>query len=172
MVKTAKTSKIPIPSPSTSAGCVFLDHTLLQIALRLILGGIFLQSGLAKLAQISLFVQAVQNYHLLTNTVSLFYAHALPWLEVLCGVYLLLGLFLPYAAILTGALLASFLVAVGWALVNGQSIDCGCFIGGKQEPISWWLFSRDCLMLAGCVALFKSTNRRFSLDACLSGSDS
>ena len=154
-------------STASKPESAFWRDAPLQCLLRLILGVVFLQSGIAKLGQITVFIQSVDSYALLPHPVAVFYGHLLPWLEVLAGSYLLLGLFLSSTAVLTGLLLVSFLIAIGSALVTGKTIDCGCMIGGAQEPVSWLLFFRDFLMLLGCVYLFKTPNRRFSVDASL-----
>ena len=143
----------------------FLACSITQLALRAIIGGVFLQSGWAKLEVMPQFIKSVQNYELLPADLAYFYANALPWAEILAGVYLLLGLFIPFAALLTGSMLLSFLIAIGMVLLRGDAIDCGCFIGGKQEPVTWGLFFRDLLMLLGCVYLFKAKNPKFSLDS-------
>lgn len=138
-----------------------------QPFLRLVLAAVFIQSGWDKLQHLDAFYAAAQNYKILTPTLTYFYSVALPWLEIMAGLYLLLGLFIRFAAGLSGALLLSFLIALGIALTRGDAIDCGCFVGGKSEPINWGLFIRDCCLLAGCIALLFFKTHRLSLDGWL-----
>ena len=55
-------------------------------------------------------------------------ALALPWLELVVGLYLLAGLFTRVAAWGAVAMLAVFMAAITQALLRGLSLeDCGCF---------------------------------------------
>ncbi len=137
-----------------------------QPLLRLALAWIFIQSGWAKLQNLDAFYQAAQNYKILTPTLTYFYSVVLPYLELMAGVYLLAGLFIRFAASLSGVLTVSFLIALFIALTRGDTIDCGCFVGGKSEPITWGLFYRDSLMLLGILALFFLQNP-YSVDEML-----
>lgn len=140
----------------------------LMIVLRLVLGGIFLSSGYAKLAHLDLFYQSAQGYQILTPELTQLYAGALPWLEMLAGACLLLGLWTRFAAILTANLLITFLMAIGWVLVTGKAADCGCFLGGTQpSPVTWDLWLRDLLMLAGAVLAALISANPWSLDSLL-----
>lgn len=139
-----------------------------MLLLRLVLGGVFLSSGYAKLAHLDLFYQSAQGYNILTPALTQLYAGALPWLEMLAGLFLLLGLYTRYAAMLTGSLLLSFLIAIGWVLLNGQAADCGCFLGGSQPaPVTWDLWLRDLLMFAGAAAAAFIKPNPWSLDGVL-----
>jgi len=138
-----------------------------QPLLRVILAWVFIQSGWDKLQHLDAFYAAAQNYKILTPTLTYFYSVALPWLEIMAGVYLLLGLFMRFAAGLTTALMLSFIVALGIALTRGDAIDCGCFVGGKSEPITWGLFIRDCCLLTGALALLFFQTHPLSLDGWL-----
>lgn len=126
----------------------------LTVLIRLGLGGIFLSSGLQKLAHLDLFYQTAQGYHFLTPNLTQLYAGWLPWLEILAGSLLLLGLFRRFSAILTSLLLLSFLVAIGWVLFRGDTVDCGCFLGGSQaSPVTWELWIRDLFLLFAAAFL-------------------
>ena len=51
----------------------------------------------------------------------------MPWLEMLVGVALILGVWKREAAIVAGILLLVFIVAIGVNLARGHAVDCGCF---------------------------------------------
>src|SRR5581483_7276646 len=51
----------------------------------------------------------------------------MPWLELLCGVALVLGIWKGAARTLIGAMLVVFIVAISINLARGNAIDCGCF---------------------------------------------
>lgn len=141
---------------------------ILSLVLRLGLGGIFIASGAAKLAHLEQFYLTAQGYKILTPELIQLYAGWLPWLEILAGTCLIAGLFSRAGAILTSLLLGSFLVALGWVLLRGDAIDCGCFLGGgPSKPVTWELWFRDLAMLAGSLALLKLKPDPWRLDALL-----
>lgn len=140
----------------------------LTVLIRLVLGGIFLSSGSQKLVHLDLFYQTAQGYHFLTPALTQLYAGWLPWLEILAGTLLLIGLFRRFSVILTGLLLLSFLIAIGWVLFRGETVDCGCFLGGSQaSPVTWELWIRDLFLLAAATFLVWVKPFPWSLDGLL-----
>lgn len=142
-------------------------HPVIQLAFRLLLAWVFIESGCEKLRHLDHFLITAQSYKVLPPGITYFYAVCVPWFEMLAGLYLLLGLFRRFAAGLTGALLVSFLIALAIVLIRGDVIDCGCYVGGKSEPVSWELFARDTLFLLMCVYLYFSPSLPLSLDSLL-----
>jgi len=70
-------------------------------------------------------------------------AVALPPLEILLGIYLILGLLLPVSSAIAATLLALFTIAVASAVVRGVSAPCGCFGPGDNQPATWLTVARD-----------------------------
>lgn len=139
-------------------------HPFLHPVLRLLLGGIFVWSGYEKLNHLEEFYRAAQAYKVLPVEITHFYSVLVPWLELLTGSYLLLGLFTRFSALITTGLYLSFLIAIGTVLANGNAVDCGCFVGGKVEPVDWDLFIRDVGLFLGATYLLLTPPSRFSLD--------
>jgi len=54
-------------------------------------------------------------------------AAVLPWLELLCGLALLLNRWTPGASLLIVLMNAVFIVAIASAMARGLDISCGCF---------------------------------------------
>jgi hypothetical protein len=89
---------------------------------------------------------------------------ALPWLEVLLALYLLVGLFTRLAAIVMGAVLVMFLFALGVQLAHGHTGDCGCVVGITNPIVTAFVggntigpfdLVRDgvLLLMTACIAL-------------------
>ncbi len=79
------------------------------------------------------FANDIDNYKILPWTIGVGLAFYLPWLEILCGLALILRrLYLGGLSILT-ALVAVFLVATIAAKVRGLDITCGCFGHASQN---------------------------------------
>src|SRR2546429_4940954 len=93
----------------------------------LIIGGIFVYAGVIKAMDPVAFANDIDNYKILPWPLVVRLAFYLPWLELLCGLALILrflyrgGLF-----ILTG-LTFVFIAASVIAKVRGLDITCGCF---------------------------------------------
>lgn len=99
-------------------------------ALRLsgaVLGAVFLIAAWSKVADPPGFAQALHGYRLLPEALLNPVALALPWLEGLAGLALLLGPGRRSAALAALALLLAFMAALGWNLALGNPVDCGCF---------------------------------------------
>ncbi|QNN53440.1 MauE/DoxX family redox-associated membrane protein [Nocardioides mesophilus] len=100
------------------------------VGARLVVGGVWLVAGLLKIPDPAENVRAVRAYRLLPETVVPLVGHALPVLEILVGVCLLLGLLVRANAVLSAVLLLGFIVGISAAWARGMSIECGCFGGG------------------------------------------
>jgi hypothetical protein len=80
----------------------------------------------------------------------------LPWLELILGLCLLAGAWLPGAVLMVNGLLIIFLAAFGFNLARGLDVYCGCFSTGgaaKGMSVGWYLL-RDILFLAVGLFLF------------------
>lgn len=91
------------------------------------LGLVFLAAAWGKVADPPGFAQALHGYRLLPEVLLNPVALALPWLEVLAGLALVLGPARRSAALLALGMLAAFMAALGWNLALGNPVDCGCF---------------------------------------------
>ncbi len=76
--------------------------------------------------------RAVQAYELLPDGLANTIGLALPFLEVILGVLLVLGLFTRPAAIAGTLLMVVFILGISQAWARGLTIDCGCFGGGGE----------------------------------------
>lgn len=125
----------------------------LHWASALLLAGIFLPSAWSKLRAIDEVIGIVADYRILPEPLVEPFARALPWLEIVAGLLLLLPPTRPLGAVLAAGLLLVFAVAMAVNLARGRrEIDCGCFLGRQKERIGWPLVVRN-LLLVGAAAL-------------------
>ena len=127
----------------------------LLIAGRLILAGIFLYSGYAKLRQPWLqFVISIEGFKIVPDKLLEPMARTLPWIEVVTGLGLLVNVLAPWAALGTALMLAVFNTAGIWAYAKGLQVDCGCFgAGGGDDKIGPLWFAEHGGMLALAIAV-------------------
>jgi uncharacterized membrane protein YphA (DoxX/SURF4 family) len=137
-----------------------LRHPLLQFAIRLGLGGLFLYASLDKIANPAAFAKIVYQWQVLSPVPANFLAVTLPWVEALAGVLLIAGLWKREAAAVIGLLLVMFLLAAGSVLARGIDVEnCGCTSVAKKEEKSWtsgvgaFLVTRNLLLLAGALVI-------------------
>ena len=119
---------------------------------------VFLLAGISKALDMHAFAAEISAYQIVPASLVQPMALALPLLEILIAVYLLLGLAQRWAAAAAGLLLLVFIGAMALALARGLTLDCGCFgnalgVGALRETVSAGSIARDSLWLAFCVHL-------------------
>ena len=106
-----------------------------MLLMRLLLGGLFLAAGLSKLGAPLQTLASIYAYQIvvpdwLASTI----ATTLPWMEILVGLAVLAGLWLPVALGWTASMLVSFTVLTAQAWWRGLPIDCGCVDLSELHP--------------------------------------
>jgi uncharacterized membrane protein YphA (DoxX/SURF4 family) len=125
------------------------------LVLRVIVGGIFIWAGILKILDPLEFAQGIANYRVFPQLISFSLALVLPWLEVICGFFIIAGIFCKASAFLVSCLLAGFLVLVFSAILRGLDIDCGCF-GSLSRKADYKLIVIDSLLLLFSLNIFFS----------------
>ena len=126
---------------------------------RFVLGTVFLVASIDKIAHPEMFAEAVAAYqiipYLLVNIVALI----IPWLELLCGVFLIGGAFVRPSSLLLSGLLVVFITAMLLAMARNLKIDCGCFGSGYVSEVGWTKIVEDIglLILGGHLFFFSGT---------------
>ncbi len=99
----------------------------LTVRVQIALGVFFIAAALPKLVDPPSFAHMIYNYRLVPGAFVNLMALAMPWLELLAGLGLILGVWTRASAGLVAALLLVFVVAIAVNLARGNAIDCGCF---------------------------------------------
>ena len=135
------------------------------LLLRVILGGIFVYASLDKIAHPEQFAKIVYNYKILPHSLINIFAIVMPWVELICGVFLLVGIFMESSSAILSLLLGCFIIALSVNFLRGLDINCGCFSTdpkGKEEGAV--LLIRDLVLLAIGLQIFFNKVRRLSHD--------
>jgi len=142
------------------------------IVIRLFLGMVFLVASIDKLADPAAFAASIGNYRLLPDSLLLFAATWLPWVELLCALGLIFGVLLRGASLLTLAMLLVFTLAVISGLLRGLDISCGCF---TQDPavasVGWWKVAENFGLIILAVLAFLASGSRLTPDGRSGSSD-
>ena len=122
----------------------------------LIIGGIFIYAGVIKAMDPVTFANDIDNYKILPWPLVVRLAFYLPWLELLCGLALILRFFYRGGLFILTGLTFVFIAASVIAKVRGLDITCGCFGHASKN----WNFSGhlalDLAILAALSALWIS----------------
>jgi putative oxidoreductase len=125
-----------------------------------LLGGVFLYAGLSKVADPAAFAVQIRNYQFAPWWMVHPAALLLPWIEIVAGLLLVVGVWTLEATIMLSVLLVSFLVAIGWAMHQGLDIDCGCFAGHTRIGPAKLLEDILLLLLAAVGIVARRRSRR------------
>lgn len=122
------------------------------LVLRIGLGGVFLAAGGLKVGHIDIFASEITGFQLLPHPFIAPLALLLPFLELMIGVYLVLGLFTRFAAWFAALEMAVFAGAILSAVLRGIHTSCGCFGPSDTATTSWTEVGRDLgFALAGVI---------------------
>lgn len=125
---------------------------------RLAAGAVFIWAGLLKVADPLEFAQDIANYHVFSRNLSFLIALVLPWLEILCGILVIVGIFRMSSSLLLSCLLSLFLVLIAVTLIRGLDVECGCF-GSIGRHVDFRLLITDFILLYLTVNIFADSLR-------------
>ena len=135
---------------------------------RLTLGGVLLVAGGLKVGNPQKSAMSVRAYEVLPINIANFFGYVLPWFEIGVGALLILGVAVKISALLGGATMFIFILAISQAWVRGLSIDCGCFGGGGTVDPSETKYLegilRDFGLMFMAIYLYRFPSGRFALD--------
>jgi putative oxidoreductase len=144
---------------------------LVPLVFRFIIASVFVLAGLAKLPFRREFARLVRRYGLLPPRLVTPTALALPPLELLAGLFLLVGFATRPMAVLVGLVLCAFSGAVAINLLRGNEIDCGCFTMTGPSRLSWMLVARNLVLVSMAAVVALRPPGALSVDAALFGLD-
>jgi uncharacterized membrane protein YphA (DoxX/SURF4 family) len=134
----------------------------LLLVFRLILAAVFIYTGLQKIGKPLAFADEIEMYKVLDYGPLLYcVAIVLPWIELLCGISLVSGIFIRGSALILLVMNAVFIAVIafrtsgvmaeeGIGLFNVY-FDCGCGFGATY---AWKKLIEDLIFLAlSCILL-------------------
>ncbi len=143
------------------------NHYLILIA-RALLGLLFVAASIDKIADPVSFAKAIEHYKLLSPDFCLIAATILPWIELLCGLSILFGVFERGAALILTVLLVLFTVAIIVALLRHLDIACGCFTRDPSaQKLGWEKLIENTGWIILSVFLLFSEKTTYSIEGIL-----
>lgn len=151
-------------APETGSGEIrnWFFNPYLMLVFRLILAGVFIYAALQKIDKPLMFADEMRMYGVLDRGVVLYImAIVLPWIELLCGISMITGIFLRGSAFILVLFNAIFLVVVSFrtiSIMNTEGtpfmdifFDCGCGFG---VTYAWKKLIEDTFFFIMALALF------------------
>ena len=105
----------------------WLAHPWLTIRVQLALGALFVIAAIPKIADPPSFAHMIYNYRIVPAQLINLMALIMPWVELIAGLALIIGVWRRAALLLIAAMLLVFITAIGINLGRNNAIDCGCF---------------------------------------------
>ena len=125
----------------------------LSVFCRVLLAAIFISFALSKIMRPAVFALNVVDYNLTPAWGVNLWSLALPWGELVVGLFLLLGIRTRAAATLIAAMNVIFIVGLVNAILHHMPINCGC-VGEVGEPVNWLKVMKNTAMLVMCIQIF------------------
>ena len=110
----------------------YLTNPKLILLFRIFLGIIFIYASIDKIIDPLKFSDAIDNYHITPIQLNNLAALIIPWIELVVGVFLILGIYVRGSSLIVISLLIWFIFILSQALVRGINVNCGCFNLAEQ----------------------------------------
>lgn len=130
-----------------------ITNKYLSVLLRQYIGVLFIYASMVKIPYPAEFAEALASYQIVPFWAVNFVSVYLPWVELTCGLFLIIGLSTRAASSIVALLLVCFGIAQAINLIRGIPISCGCF-ENAGDPITWGDVLADLAWLLMVVQIF------------------
>jgi uncharacterized membrane protein YphA (DoxX/SURF4 family) len=126
-----------------------IDNKYIYLIFRLVIGITFIWASMDKILNPADFAKLVYNYRILPDFTINIFGIVLPWIELLCGIFIVVGFNTKSSSMILSVLLLIFIIAIIAAIFRGLDINCGCFSTDATESskVGYSLLFRDIIML-------------------------
>lgn len=143
-----------------------LSYPPLVSSLRIALGIVFIAASLDKIQHPADFAENIGNYRLVPYPLLHVMAIALPWVEIVTGGLLVVGVWIRANAALSFGLLLVFVFAISQALLRNLDISCGCFVTDPSaHRMTRWTLYWDLIWMGWASVVFLYDGGRYSVVA-------
>jgi putative oxidoreductase len=129
----------------------------IEVAFRWILGITFIYASYYKILSPTDFAKMVYGYNLFPEVLINLIAIFLPFIELISGLSLLLGIYPRSAALIINGLLLAFIILLTINIIRGHEFDCGCFSAkesGSPKMMARMMVIRDVIYLIMGLQVF------------------
>lgn len=113
-----------------------LANSWLELAARWILGITFIYASYHKILAPADFAKIIYGYELFPYDAINLIAIILPFIELISGLTLILGIYPRSAVLIINGMLLAFIIVLSVNLIRGHEFECGCFSVKKAGYLS------------------------------------
>ena len=146
-----------------------INNSWIELAARWIIGLTFIYASFHKIIAPAEFAKIVYGYDLFPAVFINLIAIIIPFLELVTGLALVIGLYPRSAANIVNALLMAYIIALTINFIRGHQFDCGCFASGQSGHIdspAVMLVRDSILFILGLAVILFSGIRKMCLFRC------
>ena len=140
-----------------------LENPYLSLIIRIALGGLFVLWSIGKIADSALFAEEIVNYRMLSAPLVGIMAVTMPWIELVCGLFLIAGVRLKANSAIIGVMVVMFMIAISSAMARGLDIGCGCSTENAVK-VGWPKLGFDLGMLLAALYIYFYPVKKFTLE--------
>ena len=141
-----------------------LLHTRwIEMTARLLLGIIFIYASYHKILAPEEFAKIVYGYGLFPSVTINLIAIIIPFIELVTGIALIIGIYTRPAAIIVIGMLSAFIIAISINIIRGHEFDCGCFSSDTSQAANsaWQTLGRDIIFMMLGIYIFAYGQKKF-----------
>lgn len=122
---------------------------ILSIPCRIILGSVFVLAAYGKIIEPYNFALSIATYQMMPLWIINLMAIILPWLEIFCGIMMIIGFKTKANTFIINVMLIVFIIAIWQALSRDLMLStCGCFSSeNAKDEVTYATLFRDFLFL-------------------------
>ncbi len=105
----------------------FLRKPSVVLTSRIILGALFIYASIDKIIHPLAFAQVIHHYRITPPELINYISIAMPWMELVAGVLLIIGYKAKGSNLIIGAMLIFFIILLSVTAIRGINVSCGCF---------------------------------------------
>ena len=141
-----------------------LGNKYFLLAIRIVLGLVFIFAAISKAAEPELFARSIANYKLLPIFLINFLAITLPWIELCVGMFLIFGVSVKENSAILSGLLLVFIIVIAISLMRGLDIEFGCFGTADGSKVGVQKILENIGLLIAGLILIKFDSRTLSVN--------
>lgn len=135
-----------------------LFNPTLILTFRILLGAFLILSGFMKILNLNGFWLIVAQFNNLARKYGKPFAFALPFIEMIVGIILITGFYLPFYSALAVLMAILFGTMVTTVLIKKKKLkNCGCFGAKIKMPLTWKSLVDDLVFFLIALLIFLST---------------